>query len=112
MNESRLILIKILHTAVWAVMASASIYILYAGLAKKTGTLVWLCIGLLIFEVMTLLLNKWACPLTPIAMRYTQDRRDNFDIYLPVFVARYNKIIFGGIFLAGTLLVLWNMISK
>jgi hypothetical protein len=28
------------------------------------------------------------CPLTGIAARYTDDRRDNFDIYLPPWLAR------------------------
>jgi hypothetical protein len=33
--------------------------------------------------------------LTNVAARYTNDRRDNFDIVLPLWLARYNKIIFG-----------------
>ena len=38
--------------------------------------------------------------------RYTDDRRPNFDIYLPSWLARYNKQIFGSLFAAGILLVL------
>jgi len=33
--------------------------------------------------------------LTAVAARYTADRRDNFDLYLPQWLARYNKLIFG-----------------
>jgi len=41
-----------------------------------------------------------------VAERYTDDRRDNFDIYLPLWLARYNKEIFGVLFLAGVLYTL------
>jgi hypothetical protein len=54
-------------------------------------------------EVAVLAANKLRCPLTAIAARYTEDRQDNFDIYLPLFLARYNKQIFGSLFLAGLL---------
>ena len=49
------------------------------------------------------------CPLTPLAARYTDDRRDNFDIYLPLVMARYNKEIFGTLYVAGLVfgLALW-----
>ena len=45
--------------------------------------------------------NKGRCPLTSLAARYTADRRDNFDIYLPQWLARYNKLIFGTLYVAG-----------
>ena len=41
------------------------------------------------------------CPLTDVAARYTSDRRDNFDIYLPLWLARYNKHVFGTLYVAG-----------
>ena len=37
-------------------------------------------------------------------VRYTDDRRVNFDIFLPVWLARYNKLIFGALFVAGVAL--------
>jgi hypothetical protein len=46
------------------------------------------------------------CPLTRVAARYSDDQRDNFDIYLPLWLARYNKLIFGGLFIAGLLFAL------
>ena len=42
--------------------------------------------------------NRWACPLTGVAARFTTDRRDNFDIFLPLLLARYNKQVFGSLF--------------
>jgi hypothetical protein len=40
-------------------------------------------------------------PLTSVAAHYTEDRADNFDIYLPLWLARYNKTIFGTLFVCG-----------
>jgi hypothetical protein len=41
---------------------------------------------------------------------YTDDRRDNFDIYLPLWLARYDKQDFGTLFTAGVVLtwVMWR----
>jgi hypothetical protein len=46
-------------------------------------------------------LNRWSCPLTAVAARYTEDRRANFDIYLPEWLAQYNKQIFGSLYAVG-----------
>jgi hypothetical protein len=37
-----------------------------------------------------------------LAARYTDDRSDNFDIYLPLWLARHNQMIFGSLFLLGS----------
>lgn len=51
--------------------------------------------------------NRFRCPLTDVAARYTGDRHDNFDIYLPLWLARYNKEIFGPLFAIGGAVALW-----
>jgi len=92
--------IKILHTAVWAMFAAciAAIWVCaWHGLIPYAVLL----IGIVCIEVIVLVLNRWHCPLTPIAARYTANRRDNFDIYLPEWLARHNKTIFGALFLGG-----------
>jgi hypothetical protein len=45
-------------------------------------------------------------PLSSLAGRYTEERADNFDIYLPLWLARRNKTIFGTLFVVGELFVL------
>jgi len=50
-------------------------------------------------------LNGWRCPLTDVAARYTDDRRANFDIYLPEWLARYNKQIFGPMYAVGLIVL-------
>jgi hypothetical protein len=57
-------------------------------------------------ECAVLALNRGHCPLTDLAARYTEERTDNFDIYLPLWLARRNKAIFGTLFVAGALFVL------
>jgi hypothetical protein len=44
-----------------------------------------------------------------LAARYTTDRQDNFDIFLPVWLARYNKTIFGCLFVGALMytLIMW-----
>jgi hypothetical protein len=60
-------------------------------------------------EVLVLVWNGMRCPLTPVAGRFTEDRRPNFDIYLPEWLARYNKEIFGTLYAGGIVyaLALW-----
>ncbi len=65
----------------------------------------------IILECAILALNKCKCPLTALASRYTTDRADNFDIYLPRVIARYNKTIFGTLFIAGELCVLLRWLA-
>ena len=61
-------------------------------------------------EVRIVLLNDGHCPLTAVAARYTEDRRDNFDIYIPEWLARHNKRIFGTLYACGVLATacLWH----
>ena len=69
-------------------------------------------IALVSVEVLILAVNRFRCPLTDVAARYTEDRRDNFDIFLPLWIARYNKQIFGTLFAGGILVTLlkWRSI--
>ena len=66
----------------------------------------------MLIEVAVLIANHFVCPLTSMAARYTDDRRENFDIYLPRWLARYNKQIFGSIFIAALLLSVLRWIGR
>jgi len=56
-----------------------------------------------LLEVAILLANRMRCPLTDVATRYTENREPNFDIYLPRWLARNNKVIFGTLYAVGVL---------
>jgi hypothetical protein len=101
----KLFLVKSLHTLVWAVFAGS---ILAIPAFAYTGrlTVAWSLIGFVLIEVIVLFANRMRCPLTDIAGRYTANRQDNFDIYLPLLLARYNKQIFGSLYIAGIIYTL------
>jgi len=40
-------------------------------------------------EIAVLITNEWRCSLTNVAANYIGDRSDNFDIYLPLWLARH-----------------------
>lgn len=99
---------KLIHTIVWAFFASCIIAIpLFA--FQSAFRITAMLIGIVLAECLIIIFNDWKCPLTPIAGRLTEDRRDNFDIYLPEWLARHNKLIFGSLYIAGSIytLVRW-----
>lgn len=105
-----LIAIKLLHTGIWAILA-ACILALPALAMVRRFDLALAASVLVILECGVLALNQGRCPLTNLAERYTSVRLDNFDIYLPRWLARHNKLIFGSLFLAGEFVVLWRWFS-
>lgn len=96
----RLKAIKVAHTAIWAFFVACILAIPVASWFGHFRTAAWLA-AIVCFEVVVLLLNRWTCPLTTLAAQYTADRDANFDIYLPEWLARHNKSIFGSLFVAG-----------
>lgn len=94
--------VKLAHTLVWALFSGCIVAIPVVAFLRHFQV-AWILIGVVMFEVVVLALNGLRCPLTAVAARYTEDRRDNFDIYLPLLVARYNKQIFGVIYFAAIL---------
>lgn len=110
-NARNLFLVKLVHTAIWAFFVTTIGYVTYAGITGDIGLTVWVAIGLVSLEGAVLLLNQGRCPLTNIGARYTDDRSDAFDIFLPNWLAKNNKVIFTSIFLAATALVVYRVIS-
>lgn len=110
-GETKLMLIKALHTLVWIFFNVVIFYMLYAVLADKIDKWLWIGFGLVILEGLTLLLFKFFCPLTIIARRYSDSTRDNFDIYLPNWLARYTKLIYTSIVGVIILILMYRMIT-
>lgn len=102
-----LVWIKVLHTMVWVFFVACILGIFvfaHAGRLDVVGIL----IGIVLLEVLVLAFNQMACPLTGVAARYTDERPDNFDIYLPEWLARHNKTIFGTLYVAGIFYTLYR----
>jgi hypothetical protein len=101
-------IVKVLHTIAWAVFVTCIIAIPVASLRDEHRLALYLA-GVVAAEVGVLILMGWRCPLTYVAARYTKERHPSFDIYLPEWLARYNKEIFGTLYVAALLfaLALW-----
>lgn len=111
-NQShKLFTIKVLHTVIWAFYVLAILYILYAAIMDRIGTLVWIAIGLTVFEGIILLINGWRCPLTRLGEKYTESTDVGFDIFLPKWLANNNKIIFTALFSVGVIIVIYRLLT-
>ena len=97
---NKLTLIKILHSAIWLFMNVVIFYLLYAVISNKIDNWIWICIGIVVLESMVLLFFKGVCPLTIMARKYSDSAKDNFDIYLPEWLAKNNKLIYSILFVA------------
>ncbi len=97
--------IKLLHTAIWLFFVACIAGIPFTA-AQHRFRCTAILSGLVIFECAVIAINKGRCPLTDLASPYTEERADNFDIYLPLWLARYNKQIFGTLFVLGELFAL------
>lgn len=92
-----LVAIKLLHTLVWAFLVFCILSIPVLGAYGRWRWAGWAA-GIILAESAVLVANGWKCPMTNWAARYTEERQDNFDIYLPLWLARHNKTIFGILF--------------
>ena len=102
---------QVLHTAVWAFFVAAILAVLYSGITNNITTYTWIASGLVAAEGLVLLAFKSRCPLTLIARKYSSSTRDNFDIFLPEWLARHNKLIFSVLYVIGLLLVGYRVVQ-
>lgn len=102
----KLFWIKLAHTLIWLFFVIVIFYVLYSGITGKINTYTWVGIGLVIVEGVVLLIFKMFCPLTIMARKYSDSTADNFDIFLPNWLAKNNKRIFTTIYVIGLILVL------
>ncbi len=108
-DKTKLILVKLLHTLIWLFFNVVIFYVLYAVIANKIDKWVWICIGLIVMEAIILLIFKSMCPVTLIAQKYSDSSKANFDIYLPNWLAKYNKLIYSAIVLAAIIILLYRL---
>ena len=98
-NETKLILIKVIHTLVWLFFNVVLFYMAYAVIINKIDKFIWIGIGLIVLEGIVLLIFNKVCPLTIVAHKYSDSTKDNFDIYLPNWLAKWNKLIYTTLFI-------------
>jgi hypothetical protein len=103
-NGLMLTAIKLLHTAIWAFLATSILALPVVGVLRRFRWAAIITVVVLL-ECAVLAVNGGRCPLTDLAARYTADRASTFDIYLPNWLAEHNKFIFGTLFVVGEVVV-------
>lgn len=93
-NSAKLTTVKVVHTAIWIFFNIVIFYMLYAVVSDKIDIWLWIGYGFILLEGLTLLAFKFFCPLTLIARKYSDSEEANFDIYLPNWLAKHNKLIY------------------
>ena len=102
--------VKLAHTLIWVFFVLCIIGIPVYG-HRDNFLVAGILFFLVLLECLVLAINRMRCPLTEVAARYTYSRQDNFDIYLPLWIARYNKEIFGTLFVAGSGYALFRWVT-
>lgn len=110
-NETKLTMIKIIHTAIWIFFNFVIFYMLYAALENKLDIWLWIGYGFVFLEGLTLLTFKFHCPLNLLARKYSNSTRNNFDIYLPSWLAKYTKLIYTTIFTIIVIITIYQILN-
>jgi len=93
-DSSKLVLVKLVHTLIWVGFNVILGYLFYGVIVSRIDTWFWVGVAAILLECAVLVFNKWVCPLTHIARQYSSSQKDNFDIYLPNWLARHNIAIY------------------
>jgi hypothetical protein len=109
--QEKLIAVKLIHTLIWAMFVSLITMVVYSGVTGHITPYSWIAVAAIIGEGAVLLVFKGRCPLTVVARKYSDSPKDNFDIYLPNWLAKYNKVIFTTLFGIGLLLMLFRTVT-
>jgi len=93
-DKTKLNLIKITHTLIWLFFNFVVFYMFYAAVVNKLDVWLWLGYGIIFTEGIVLLIFNSFCPVTVLARKFSNSTEDNFDIYLPNWLAKNNKLIY------------------
>jgi hypothetical protein len=106
---TKLTAIKIIHTLIWIFFNIVLFYLYYAVISNKIDRYVWIGLSLFVLEGLVLLIFNKQCPLTIVARRYSNSNQHNFDIYLPNWLAKYNKPIYTILLLGVIVMLLFRL---
>jgi hypothetical protein len=109
---NKLTIIKFIHTVIWVFFNLVLLYLFYAVFANKIDKWVWIGIGIILLEGIVLAIFKTICPITVIARKYSDSTTDNFDIFLPNWLAKYNKLIYTSFFIFILIVLAYRLLSN
>jgi hypothetical protein len=103
-RTSMLALIRATHTAIYVVMASSTLILVF-GITGASGWWLWIVLALLAIETAVFVGNGFRCPLTRLAVDYGAEKGYAFDTFLPERATRYTFRVFGSLMVLGLLLL-------
>lgn len=107
---AKLTIIKIIHTIIWLFFNVVIFYLFYAVLANKIDKWIWICLSIILLEGIVLIIFKRMCPVTLIARKYSVSTKDNFNIFLPNWLAKNNKAIYSIIVFIIVLILVYRLV--
>lgn len=103
-RRRRLFQVRLLHTAIYAVMASSAVIVLYAGVSGHRGWWLWPALTFIVIESVVFLGFGFRCPLTAVVSRLN-DGGAVSDTLMPQRLTRHTFKVFGPIVALGLLLL-------
>lgn len=111
-DRQKLFIIKAVHTLIWLFFNGVIFYMLYAAIVNKLDIWLWLGYALIFAEGIILLIFNSSCPLTLLARNYSDSTSANFDIFLPNWLAKYNKLVYSAILMVVTVITLVRLAAR
>lgn len=110
----RLFTLRAAHTAIYIVMASATVLLLFAGLTGATGRWLQVSLALVLLEAAVFIGSGMKCPLTAVAVRYGTTHDGAWDTFFPERCTRHTLTVFGPMMLVGVglLLIRWFITGR
>ena len=110
----RLFIVRAVHTAIYVVMASAILAVLYAGLTGANGPWLRVCLALILIEAAVFIGSGMRCPLTAVSVRFGATPEGPYDTFFPERVTRHTLTVYGPLMAAGLILLLirWFMAGR
>lgn len=108
MRRSAIIGIKLVHTAIFAVVSSSVLYVFWAGVRARPARWTGLSITIVLAESAVFAGNRWRCPLTNLAEGLGAEHGRVTDIFLPRWFADRIPQIYTPLFVTGLIGLLWH----
>jgi hypothetical protein len=100
--------IKLVHTAIFAVVSTSVLYVFWAGVRARPTRWTGRAIAIVLAESAVFVGNRWRCPLTILAEELGSDHGRVTDMFLPRWFADRIPQIYTPPFLIGVLGLLWH----
>jgi hypothetical protein len=110
-SKTKLTITKLVHTLVWLFFNIVIFYMFYAVVVNRLDNRLWLGYGLFLLEGFVLFIFKCSCPITLIARKYSISRKDNFDIYLPNWLAKHTIVIYSSLLMIVTIIAVFQLLK-